>query len=149
MELSTTCNTLFLKFHYISKIEFINLSNMEEKELRAILANNIKKHRNRRNWSQQVLAEKIDISANYLSAVETGKGWVSPLTLVKLANKFEIEVSELFLLENNQHSTKNDSDNEKIKRFAKNLTLALDTSTEEISKFLKSTIEKVCKEHLC
>jgi predicted transcriptional regulator len=40
------------------------------------------------------LAEKIDISTNFLADIETGKRRVSSLTLVKRANCFEIEVYE-------------------------------------------------------
>ena len=49
-----------------------------------------------KGWSQEKLAEKIEISTNYLSEIETGKGWVSPFSLVKIANALEIEVFELF-----------------------------------------------------
>jgi transcriptional regulator with XRE-family HTH domain len=38
----------------------------------------------------------MDISTNYLSDIETGRGWVSPFSLVKLANALEIDVFELF-----------------------------------------------------
>jgi transcriptional regulator with XRE-family HTH domain len=69
---------------------------MKEKDLRRILSANIKRFRNRRAWSQAKLAEKIDLSTNFLSDIETGKGWVSPLTLVKLAKALDIEVYELF-----------------------------------------------------
>ncbi|MDR2922773.1 MAG: helix-turn-helix domain-containing protein [Treponema sp.] len=94
---------------------------MEEKELRAVFVENIKKYRNRRGWNQLFLAEKLDISSNFLSEIETGKGWVSPLTLVKLANALEIKVSELFtpIIPN-----------------------------KEIDSFLKKTVENVCKEYL-
>jgi transcriptional regulator with XRE-family HTH domain len=40
-------------------------------------------------------AEKIDISINFLSDIETGKKWASPNTMVKLADAFSIEVYEL------------------------------------------------------
>jgi len=46
--------------------------------------------------SQDRLAEKMDISTNYLSDVERGRSWVSAFSLVKLANALEIEVFELF-----------------------------------------------------
>jgi transcriptional regulator with XRE-family HTH domain len=122
---------------------------MEEKELRLVLAENIKKYRNRRGWNQLLLSEKIGISANYLSAVETGKGWVSPLTLVKLANVLEIEVFELFTPIILKNTTQDELETEKMRRFAKDLTLALDISTTEINGFLKNTVAKVCKEYLC
>ena len=120
---------------------------MEEKELRSILAGNIKKYRNRRGWSQLLLSEKIDISANYLSAVENSKGWVTPLTLVKLADVLDIDVFELFLPIAPVISTQNELETEKMKRFAKDLVLALEISTSEANNSFKSTIEKVCKEY--
>jgi transcriptional regulator with XRE-family HTH domain len=121
---------------------------MEEKELRAVLAENIKKYRNRRGWSQLLLAEKIKISANYLSAIETGKGWVTPLTLVKLANVLDIGVFELFLPAIPANPTQNEIEKEKIKRFARDMTLALEISNTEASNSFKIAVAKVCKEYL-
>jgi transcriptional regulator with XRE-family HTH domain len=122
---------------------------MEEKELRAVFAENIKKFRNKRGWNQLFLAEKLDISSNFLSEIETGKGWVSPLTLVKLANVLEIEVFELFTPIITKNTTQDEFEAEKMRRFAKDLTIALDISTTEINCFLKNTVAKVCKEYLC
>jgi transcriptional regulator with XRE-family HTH domain len=121
---------------------------MEEKELRTVLAANIKKYRNRRGWNQLFLAETIGISANYLSAVETGKGWVTPLTLVKLAKALEIEVFELFMPVIPASSTENEGEFKKIRRFAKDLTLVLDASTSEALNSIKNNVAKVCKEYL-
>lgn len=122
---------------------------MEEKELRTVFAGNIKKFRNRRGWNQLLLAEKLDISSNFLSEIENGKGWVSPLTLVKLANALEIEVFELFMPKNPINITQDELENEKMKRFAKDLALALDASAAEVNNFLKNTVAKVSKEYLC
>ena len=69
---------------------------MDEMDLRNLLSRNIKRFRHRKGWSQTKLAEKMDISTNYLSEIETGRGWISPYSLVKLANALEIEVFELF-----------------------------------------------------
>jgi len=68
---------------------------MTERELLKVLGNNIKLYRGRYNWTQAELAEKINISINFLSDIETGKKWASPITLVKLAHVFNIEVYEL------------------------------------------------------
>jgi len=122
---------------------------MEEKELRAVFAENIKKFRNRRGWNQLLLAEKLEISSNFLSEIETGKGWVSPFTLVKLANVLEINVFELFIPQDIQNAEQNDLDHENMKRFARDLTLALEVSTTEVNGVLKDTVAKVCKEYLC
>ena len=121
---------------------------MEEKELRAVFAENIKKFRNKRGWNQLLLAEKLGISSNFLSEIETGKGWVSPLTLVKLANVLEIDVFELFTTKNNLSITQDDIEIKKMKRFAKDLTIALEVSITEANGYLKDTVAKVCNEYL-
>ena len=72
------------------------MSIIDEAHLRNLLSQNIKKYRQRKGWSQEKLAEKMDISTNYLSDIERKRGWVSPFSLVKLANALEIEVYELF-----------------------------------------------------
>jgi transcriptional regulator with XRE-family HTH domain len=72
------------------------MSGMDEADLRNLLSANIKRFRQRKGWPQAKLAEKMSISTNYLSDIETGRGWVSPFSLVKLANALEIEVFELF-----------------------------------------------------
>jgi transcriptional regulator with XRE-family HTH domain len=69
---------------------------MDEINLRKLFSLNIKRHRQMKGLSQERLAEKMDISTNYLSDIETGRGWVSPFSLVKLANALEVEVFELF-----------------------------------------------------
>ena len=69
---------------------------MEEQELRGILSNNIKRCRFKNNLSQLALADKVDISTNFLSDIERCKAWVSPNTLVKLASVLNIEPYELF-----------------------------------------------------
>jgi transcriptional regulator with XRE-family HTH domain len=68
---------------------------MRGKELRDILAGNIKLHRGRRNWSQADLSEKSGLSIVYLSDIERGNKWPYLDTLVKLADVFEVEAFEL------------------------------------------------------
>jgi transcriptional regulator with XRE-family HTH domain len=69
---------------------------MTELELRNILSLKIQKYRNSRNLSQADLAEKLNISVNFLSNIENGNKWVSPQTLVKFATALKIEPYELF-----------------------------------------------------
>jgi transcriptional regulator with XRE-family HTH domain len=69
---------------------------MDERELRDTLGTNIKRYRTRYRWSQEELAEKLNISTNFLCSIEIGKKWLSPLTLVKLANTLHIDAYELF-----------------------------------------------------
>ncbi|MDR2717204.1 MAG: helix-turn-helix domain-containing protein [Treponema sp.] len=103
---------------------------MEEADLRRILSSNIKHYRNLRSWSQVVLAEKIGISTNFLADIETGKSWVSSLTLVKLANCFEIEVYELFKPEN----TPNDEVKEAVKSVVNDISVTFGHFLNKISK---------------
>jgi len=72
---------------------------MTEQELRDVFSSNIKFLRNKKGFSQAKLAEKVDISSNFVSELETGKGWVSPQTLVSLAGALEVEVHSLFKVE--------------------------------------------------
>lgn len=69
---------------------------MTEKELKVILRINIRRYRDYRNWTQVQLAEKLEISVNFLSDIENGKKWISPATMVKFASVFNIEPYELF-----------------------------------------------------
>ena len=68
---------------------------MTERELLKVLGGNIKLYRGRNYWTQAELADKVNISINFLSDIETGKKWPSPITLVKLADIFTIDVYEL------------------------------------------------------
>jgi transcriptional regulator with XRE-family HTH domain len=69
---------------------------MTEKELRDIFGGNIKRYRHDRKLSQADLAEKLDISVNFLCNIENGNRWISPKTLVKFASALNIEPYELF-----------------------------------------------------
>jgi transcriptional regulator with XRE-family HTH domain len=69
---------------------------MNDKELRGIFSANIKRHRHSRSLSQADLAEKLDISVNFLCNIENGNRWISPQTLVKFASALNVEPYELF-----------------------------------------------------
>ena len=69
---------------------------MVKKEIRTILGSNLRKFRGCREWSQMELAEKAEISMNFLSEIERGNKWPSSETLQNLADSLDIEVYELF-----------------------------------------------------
>jgi transcriptional regulator with XRE-family HTH domain len=77
---------------------------MTEQELQSILSKNIKRYRQSRNLSQAKLAEKVEISVNFLCNIENGNRWISPQTLVKFASVLNIEPYELFKPEEIIHS---------------------------------------------
>ncbi|MDR1212369.1 MAG: helix-turn-helix domain-containing protein [Spirochaetaceae bacterium] len=103
---------------------------MKEAELRRILSFNIKHYRGLRGWSQVKLAEAIDISTNFLADIETGKSWVSSLTLVKLANCFKIEVYELFRPRN----APTDEVKQAVKSLVNDISVTFEHSLDRVSK---------------
>ena len=103
---------------------------MEEAELKRILSAKIKYYRGLKGWSQVKLAESIDISTNFLADIETGKSWVSALTLVKLANCFGIEVHELFKPEDTMPT---DEIKETVKSLMTDFSISFEHSLGQIS----------------
>jgi transcriptional regulator with XRE-family HTH domain len=68
---------------------------MTENDLKAILSKNLRRFRGYHKLSQADFAEKIKISIPFLSDIENGKKWVSPVTLAKMADVFNVEAYEL------------------------------------------------------
>ena len=66
-------------------------------ELKDILGINIRDHRYSKNWNQEFLAQKIGITKNAISEIESGKKFISAETLANLASVFEIHAYELFM----------------------------------------------------
>ena len=91
--------------------------------LKEILSSNIKKYRRRRNWSQFALAEKINISTNFLADIEAGNTWVSAQTLVKFATAFEVEAFELLRPQEEKAAAHDDKD--ALNQFSADLSIVL------------------------
>jgi transcriptional regulator with XRE-family HTH domain len=64
--------------------------------IREILALNLKENRQKCGFTQEKLAEKAGISANYLSMVEVSKKFPTPEMLDRLAGALKIETFQLF-----------------------------------------------------
>ena len=107
----------------------------EEKALKEILKENIKKYRKRRDLSQFALASQIDLSTNFLADIEAGNTWVSAQTLVKLAKAFDIEPYELLKPEEDSPDTA--GQNDLIDRFSKDLAVVLKKSVDKSVEHLK------------
>ena len=101
---------------------------MDETGLRDLFSSNIKRYRSQKGWSQAKLAEKMGISTNYLSDIETGRGWVSTLSLIKLANSLDIEVYELFKPHETVPREVASIVNKNLDDFSKSLKIAFDKS---------------------
>ncbi len=65
-------------------------------EINKKLGNRIKYLRLQRGLSQEKLAEAIDIATTSLSYVETGRGFMTLVTLEKLANVLNVDLCEIF-----------------------------------------------------
>ena len=64
--------------------------------IRQVLAQNLKKNRQKCDLTQEKLAEKAGISAHYLAMVEVEKKFPTPEMLDKLAQALDIETVQLF-----------------------------------------------------
>lgn len=69
---------------------------MEDIDIRKIFGENVKYYRKKAGLSQEQLAEKLDISPNHLSVIETGGKFVTYKLLEKLITIFDIMPSALF-----------------------------------------------------
>lgn len=64
--------------------------------LKQVLGKNIRYYRYQHHYSQQTLAELLDISVTYMSDIECGKSNVSLDLIEKIALLFEIPYAYLF-----------------------------------------------------
>jgi transcriptional regulator with XRE-family HTH domain len=69
---------------------------MTVQDLNTIFGRNIRNQRNLCGFSQEQLAEKMDLSINTICEIENGKKFVRAETLVGFAALFNTEVYELF-----------------------------------------------------
>ena len=64
--------------------------------IREILALNLKEYRRKSGLTQEKFAEKVGISANYLSMVEISRKFPTPEMLDRLAKALNIQTFQLF-----------------------------------------------------
>jgi len=69
---------------------------MDGQEIKSTLGKNIKLVRTQRQYSQELLAEKADISITFLSNIERGLKYPKPAVLSQIAESLGVEVYELF-----------------------------------------------------
>jgi transcriptional regulator with XRE-family HTH domain len=100
---------------------------MKKEQVRTIFGSNLRKFRGSREWSQMELAEKADISMNFLSEIERGNKWPSPENLQNLADALGVEVYELFRPE-----SENDPGMGKyMERFSRDVMIAVEESVKK------------------
>ena len=72
---------------------------MTEHNLMTTFGNKIRYYRNSRGWSQETLAEKMNVSKNTISEVENGKKFVRVRKLIQFSEIFGIDVFRFFMPE--------------------------------------------------
>ncbi len=64
--------------------------------IKEVFGANIHAYRKEKKWSQEQLAEKVDISLKHLSNMETGKVFASAELIEKISRALGVSVSALF-----------------------------------------------------
>lgn len=72
---------------------------MNKKEIIKLFASNLRAERARKNYSQEYLAEKAEISVEYLSRIENEKYSPSLIVIVNLAKALEVDLNTLLPLD--------------------------------------------------
>ena len=65
--------------------------------LQEVFINNLRFYRTRANFTQVDFAAEIEVSPNYLNAVENGKYFPSPDVLQRMCDSLELSPYQLFL----------------------------------------------------
>lgn len=101
---------------------------MDEIDIRKIFGENVKYYRKKAGLSQEQLAEKLDISPNHLSVIETGGKFVTYKLLEKMISIFDIMPAALFYVPGT--ASNDDTIQNKINSIIKT---ELDSAYKEIS----------------
>ena len=64
--------------------------------VKTLLGRKIRQLRKEHNWTQEYLSEKLGINSQSLLRIENGKTFPTVQNLEKIAEIFEIDISELF-----------------------------------------------------
>lgn len=79
---------------------------MDEKELKKLLGENIRRIRKNRGLTQDIFSEKIGIEPSSLSNIENGKSLPSTQTIINIQQQFSVTPNEIFeidYLRNNKY----------------------------------------------
>ncbi len=68
---------------------------MDKKELLKIFGKNVKIERIKKDLTQEQLAEKMDVSQNYIACIETGKQNMSLGKILELAKNLNTDIHNL------------------------------------------------------
>ena len=68
---------------------------MNKKKLLKRFGKNVKIERIKKDLTQEMLAEIMDVSQNYIASIECGKANMSLAKVLELSNFLEVEISKL------------------------------------------------------
>jgi transcriptional regulator with XRE-family HTH domain len=92
-------------------------------DLRQLLGTNIRIYRKSCSLSQSKLAERVDTTTNYISAIEAGRRFPSLDILERIANALDIDTPELFSMKPIELDTaKKELENKIWQEIGQNLT---------------------------
>lgn len=100
---------------------------MNNEDLNVTYGSNIKRIRKFKDFSQEMLAERAEISPSFLSDIENGKKWGSFDTLIKIAAALGVEPYELLLPPQTVISYNTKRTKDLMNRLRKNLGDVVDT----------------------
>ncbi len=103
-------------------------------DIKKLLGKRLRTIREVRNLSQELLAEKINMSPNSISKVERGLHFISPALLEKLCEFYNVEPEYFFKFDSNM--TNNDF--EKLDYIIKKLKSLNSIDLSYICKFIES-----------
>ena len=87
---------MIVKFYLAFITLILETGRKELSSLREILANNLKAFRHKCGISQSKLAEKAEISTQYIAMIELSRQFPTPEVLDRIAGALGIEAYELF-----------------------------------------------------
>ena len=100
-------------------------------QIREVLAQNMKIHRQKRGITQPELAERANISTNFIGMIEQKRKFPTPEVLDKIALALEIETIELFAVQASPEA--------ELKKLHKEILADLDRAIgEAVGKVLKT-----------
>jgi transcriptional regulator with XRE-family HTH domain len=103
-------------------------------DLRKILSQNIKNHRELLGLSQEKLAEKAQISSNMLRDIEGCRTWVSDTTLINIASALKTDIYRLLM-------SSPPSDEENYRTVLQDLTKTFDKAQVDFSQNLANALK--------
>ena len=110
------------------------------RKIRDVLAENLKKNRRLKGFTQERLAEKADVSSHYVAMVETRKTFPKPEMLERFAKTLGIEPHQLFIVENDP--------NEPDERLHKKIVSEMKHMAIDIKQIIKDTVIETLHEEL-